>query len=164
MTNPEPPSGGVEFPPLENSTPPMDPYAPVDYPTNYPGSGYDSFPSASYPPSYPPSYPGAPGYPPPYPGYDPYDPYRYGKPPGTNGKAIAALITAIGGLLLCGLPSIAGIVLGLIAMRETKRTGQDGYGLALAGLIVGCLVVALGIFYVLFIIVIAASSSSYGTY
>jgi len=66
--------------------------------------------------------------------------------------------------VLCGLPSIAGIILGVIAMRETKQTGQDGYGLALAGLIIGSLVVILGIVYVLFIVVVAANSSSYGTY
>ena len=93
--------------------------------------------------------------------YNPYDPYSQGKPPGTNGKAIAALVTAVGGIVLCGLPSIAGIILGIIAMRETKQTGQDGYGLALAGLIIGGLVVVLGILYIVFLVVVAASSSSY---
>ncbi|MGB3486113.1 MAG: DUF4190 domain-containing protein [Mycobacterium sp.] len=184
MTNPDPQSRGVEYPSLEQSPPPADPYSPVDYPANYPGPGYDT---AAAPPVYPPPYPNPdpyqmggyqPGYPgtppnyppPPFPGYgayapyNPYDPYGQGKPPGTNGKAIAALVTAIGGLVLCGLPSIAGIILGAIAMRETKRTGQDGYGLALAGLIIGCLVVALGILYVIFVVVVAANSSNYGTY
>lgn len=85
------------------------------------------------PPVYPP--PGATG----YPGYDPYQPT---KPPGTNGKAIAALVTSLVGLVCCGLPSIAGLVLGIIGMRETKRTGQDGYGLALAGSVIGGLAVA----------------------
>ena len=36
--------------------------------------------------------------------------------------------------------SIVGLILGVIAMRETKRTGQEGYGLALAGAIIGGLV------------------------
>ena len=47
-------------------------------------------------------YPRCRGYPPGYPGYYPagYDPYRPGKPPGTNGKAIAALVTALAGLVL----------------------------------------------------------------
>ena len=60
-------------------------------------------------------------------------PYQQGKPRGTNGKAIAALVTALVGLMFCGLPSIAGLILGIIAVRECKRTGQDGYGIALAG-------------------------------
>ena len=38
--------------------------------------------------------------------------------------------------------AVAGLILGVGAMRETKRTGQDGYGLALAGTIIGGLVTA----------------------
>ncbi len=87
----------------------------------------------------------------------PYDPYRAGKPLGTNGKAIASLVTALGGLVFCGLPSIAGLILGIIAMRECKRTGQDGYGLALAGTIVGALVTVMIALYFIFIIGLAAS-------
>lgn len=186
--NPEPQSRGSEYPPLEDSASSADPYAPVDYPANYPGPGYAATPPAypppsgdypppsggypppagAYPPPYPPpfpaAYPGAPGGYPPYPGYQPYDPYAQHKPQGTNGKAIAALVTAVGGLALCGLPSIAGIILGIIAMRETKQTGQDGYGMALAGLIIGSAVVVFGILYIVFIVIVAANSSSYGTY
>jgi len=88
------------------------PYVPVDYPV------------------------GAAGY------YPAYDPYRPMKPPGTNGNAIAALVSSIGGLLCCGLLGIVGLIFGVIAMRETKRTGQDGYGLALAGAIIGGLTLA----------------------
>lgn len=83
----------------------------------------------------PPVYPPPPPYPP-YPGYPPY-PYPPPKPLGTNGKAIGALVCALAGFVFCGLPSVAGLILGVIAMRETKRTGQDGYGLALAGTIIG---------------------------
>ena len=128
------------------SSPPEqpDPYAAVDYPT-------------AYPPLPPPVYPQAAPYPTGYPGYQAYDPYRVVKPPGTNGKAIAALVCALAGLMFCGLPSIAGLILGIIGMRECRRTGQDGYGLALAGTIVGGLVVALFVLYLLFMIGIAAS-------
>ena len=142
---PEQPFRGAEFPPLEQSAPQPDPYAPVDYPTGYP-------------PLPPPIYPQGAGYPPAgYSGYQTYDPYRPGKPLGTNGKAIAALVTALAGLVFCGLPSIAGLILGIVAMRECRRTGQDGYGLALAGTIVGGLVVALFVLYFVFMIAIAAS-------
>lgn len=141
---PEQPFRGAEFPPLERSAAQPDPYAPVDYPRGYP-------------PLPPPVYPQAPAYPNTYPGYPPYDPYRLGKPLGTNGKAIAALVCALAGLMFCGLPSIAGLILGIVAMRECRRTGQDGYGLALAGTIVGGLVVALVALYFLFMIGIAVS-------
>ncbi|MCV7180260.1 DUF4190 domain-containing protein [Mycolicibacterium sphagni] len=147
----------------EGTPPPADPYAPVDYPANYP-----PLPPPVYPTPYPASYPPPTAYPYPPPGYfgytaDPYDPYRPAKPPGTNGKAIAALVTSLAGLLLCGLPSIAGIILGIVAMRETKRTGQDGFGLAVAGLAIGSVVVALVVLYFVFVIVIAANSASYAT-
>ena len=149
MTNPhEQPYRGGEFPPLEQVAPQSDPYAPVEYPTGYPQLPPPVYPQGGYPPPYPP----------PYPGYPPsYDPYQAGKPMGTNGKAIASLVAALAGLVFCGLPSIAGLILGVIAMRECRRTGQDGYGLALAGTIIGTLVTALIALYFVFVIGIAAS-------
>ncbi|WP_395310479.1 DUF4190 domain-containing protein [Mycobacterium sp. AMU20-3851] len=102
---------------------PGDPGSPVDYPAD-----------VGLPP---PVYPGPPGYPV-YPGLTPYPV----KPPGTNGKAIAALVCALAGLPFCGVPSVAGLVFGVIAMRETGRTGQDGYGLAVAGAVIGGLTTA----------------------
>jgi hypothetical protein len=144
MSNPHEPYRGGEYPPLEQSAPQQDPYAPVEYPTGYPHLP-------------PPVYSQSGGYPPPYLGYPPSDPYRQSRPLGTNGKAIASLVAALAGLVFCGLPSIAGLILGIIAMRECKRTGQDGYGLALAGTIVGALVTALVALYLVFVIGIAAS-------
>ena len=149
-SEPEPPSRGVEYPSLENSPRP-DPFAPVDYP---PDAG---LPPPVYPNPYA-GYPGYPGYPS---GSNPYDPYRPTKPPGTNGKAIAALITSLLGLPCCGLPSIAGVILGVMAMRETRRTGQDGYGIALAGAIIGGLVIAIWAFYLLVTFVISVSGFQY---
>ena len=39
--------------------------------------------------------------------------------------------------LLCGMGSIIGIVLGAIAINQIKQTRQGGYGLAVAGIVVG---------------------------
>jgi hypothetical protein len=163
MTTPsDQPYRGSEYPPLENAPRPPDPNAPIDYPT-----GPTGYPPPLPPPVYPqpagyPGYPGGyPGYPTGYPAYDPYDPYRMGKPPGTNGKATAALVTSLVGLLFCGLPSIAGLILGIIAMRECRRTGQDGYGIALAGTIIGGIVVALWVVYMIFVFAFAASYNPY---
>jgi len=137
-----------ELPSPDNAAPQPDPNAPVDYPADA------GLPPPLYPPPYPGAvgYPGASGY---YPGG--YDPYRPAKPPGTNGKAIASLVTSLVGLLCCGLPSIAGLVLGIVGMRETKRTGQDGYAIALIGTIVGGLAVAGWVIYLLLSISIYAS-------
>lgn len=189
MVNPAPDESahGREHPPLEDSPPPVDPYAPVDYPTdtampmpNYPpppGFTPPGYPPPGYPqPSYPQQgypqqgYPGPggppPGYPAQFPGGYPYayDPYAPVRPAGTNGKAIASLVTSLAGLVFCGVPSIVGLILGIIAMRDTKQTGQDGHGLALAGVIVGALAVAGWLLYVvviLFAIVVTSSPSYY---
>ena len=139
---PPQPFDGTEYPPLENSAPHPDPHPPVDYPAD----------AGLPPPVYPAGYPGYPGY---YAGA--YDPYRPTKPPGTNGKATAALVTSLVGLFCCGLPSIVGLVLGVIGMRETKRTGQDGYTIALIGAIIGGLAVAGWVIYLLLSISIYAS-------
>ena len=145
---PSQPFGGTEYPSLEDSAPQPDPNPPVDYPRD----------AGLPPPVYPPRYPGAAGYPG-YPLYYPggYDPYRPTKPPGTNGTAIAALVTSLAGLLCCGLPSIVGLILGVIGMRETKDTGQDGYAIALIGAIIGGLAFAGWLIYLLLSIGIYAS-------
>jgi hypothetical protein len=86
-------------------------------------------------------------------------PYAYGPPPqqarGTNGFAIAGLILGI----LPVLFGILGIVFGAIGLRQIKRTGQNGRGMALAGVILG------SIWVVVFVVVIllAAVSGNNGT-
>lgn len=133
---------------------PGDPNAPWEYPAD-PGLPPPIHPG---PPA---GFPVPPGYPPlGYPGYPGWDPYRPAKPPGTNGKAVGALIAALVGLLFCGVPSVVGLVLGVIAMRETKRTGQDGYGLALAGTVIGGLVTAGLVLMILLWIGVIASGFS----
>ena len=143
---------GIEYPPLESSG---NAYGAVEYPPNV------QLPPPLPPPVYPPTYPTYPsGYPTPYQGYsaDPYDPYRAGRPAGTNGMAIGALVCSLVGPFFCGLPSIAGLILGIIAMQETKRTGQDGHGLALAGVIIGA--VGLPLLLLFFIAAVAADAST----
>lgn len=109
-------------------------------------------------------YPADPGLPPPvypHPGYHPgfgYDPYRPMTPPGTNGMAIASLVVAVASFVFCaGFISIASLILGVLAMRETKRTGQDGRGLALAGVIVSVIPLVLWALYLLFFVALLSS-------
>ena len=122
-----------------------DAWAPVDYPAD----------AGLPPPLYPPPAPVHPGYYPP-PGYG-YNPYRPMRPPGTNGMAIAALVSSLLGLACCGFTAIPGVILGVIAMRETKRTGQEGWGIALAGTIIGALFIAGMLVYLLLYIGLLAS-------
>lgn len=58
-------------------------------------------------------------------------------PSGTNSLAIAALACAIGQLWFSILAGIPAIILGHMARRQIRSTGEKGNGLALAGLILG---------------------------
>ena len=94
--------------------------------------------------------PGHGGYPPPA-GVG-YGAPSYSPPPsqGTNGFAIAALIFGIiGGALL-------GFIFGFIALSQTKRTGQNGRGMAIAGIVLS----ALWTIGILLLIVLAVASST----
>ncbi|HET9877352.1 MAG TPA: DUF4190 domain-containing protein [Mycobacterium sp.] len=136
MTTPDQP-----FQPPDEPNPPApdNPYSSVNYP-EYP-SGYPPPPPSGYPP--PPPYQ---GYPPPYPGAPvgptSYDPYRAAAQQTTNPMAVVSLVCSLGGLF-CGVTAIAGVILGFIAMQQTKQTGQNGYGLALAGVITGAVMLVL---------------------
>jgi hypothetical protein len=50
--------------------------------------------------------------------------------------AIASLVSSIVGAC-CGIGSIIGIVLGVMALSQIKQTRQAGHGLAVAGIVVG---------------------------
>ena len=63
----------------------------------------------------------------------------------TNGFAIASLACGLGQLMFGPLATIPAIVLGHIARGQIKHTGEQGAGLALAGLILGWGAVILGI-------------------
>ena len=139
---------------------PPAPGPPAGYPPAYPGSPGAFGPPVGYPPPLPPA--GYGGYPPPFP--EPYDPYRPAVPVGTNGKAIAALILSIVGLPLCGVSAIVGMVLGFIAMGETKRTGQSGYGMALAAVIIGAVVLVLYLLYAIGTVLLVGTTPTTGRY
>ena len=162
-----PSEGSYEAPPIEQSqgapgydaplTPPNAPaYTGYETPSGYPPPGYSppGYPPPGYAPQpgyqppappqggYPPQYGGAypPSAPPPPPqfGGQPYPGgYNYSGPQaGTNTLAISSLVASVVGLL-CGIGSIVGIVLGVLALNQIKKTRQAGYGLAMAGIVVG---------------------------
>ena len=114
-------------------------------------TGYGAAPQYP-PPGYgPPGY-GAAGYPPP--GYPPPGYPHYGRP--TNTMAILALVMAF-------VFAPAGLVLGIVARRQIRRTGEEGNGLALAGIIIGGIVTAIFVLMIAFMIIaFSAVSGSYG--
>ncbi|HKE64626.1 MAG TPA: DUF4190 domain-containing protein [Micromonosporaceae bacterium] len=103
-----------------------------------------------------------PAYPQPYPP-SPYGyPYAPAPPRSTNGMAVASLVTSIAGLLtlFCyGIGAIAGIVgaiLGHVARGRIRESGQDGGGLALAGIIIGWTTTGLGVLAAIFLALVIA--------
>ncbi len=136
----QPPERAYEAPPIEQipAYPPPPAYGGYEAPPAFgqpgppPGMqpGYGAYPGGYPPPPPPPEY-GVP-----YPGgYGPAGPLP-AAPNATNSLAVFSLVASVIGLL-CGVGSIVGIVLGVIALNQVKRTGQQGYGLAVAGIAVG---------------------------
>jgi len=122
--------------------------------------------------------PGAGGYgPPPYLYADPptvvgpppfdaggWSPYPMPPARKVNGLAIGAMCTSIGAIVLtlaCGIGVLAapvGAVLGHVSLSQIKQTGEDGRGMALAGIIIGWALTALLAVGIVLIVVLAASS------
>lgn len=80
-------------------------------------------------------------------------PTGYYQQPGTNGMAIGSLVSSLVGFVLgwafspLFLGMLVGIVLGHISLSQIKKTGEQGRGLAIGGLICGY--VGTGIFVLL---------------
>jgi hypothetical protein len=100
----------------------------------------------------------APGYSQPYPGGG-FSPYPAA--PKNNGLAIASLVCSILGLC-CGVGGVLGVIFGFVARGQIKRSGgaQQGSGLALAGIIVGFVVIALAAVGLLIVLLGASSANN----
>ncbi|MGC4745603.1 DUF4190 domain-containing protein [Micromonospora sp. DT201] len=108
---------------------PADPYAPVD-----PYAGAQ--PAGQPMPGYPASGYAQPGYPQQFPGY--------GYPPAqkTNGMAIAALVLALVGIASC-ITAPVGAILGHVAQKQIRLSGEGGAGMAKAAIIIGWILTGL---------------------
>ena len=73
----------------------------------------------------------------------------------TNVLAIVALILGI-------VVPIGGIICGPIALGQIKRTGENGRGLAMAGLIIGIVLTLLGIIIIIANVILFASLANSG--
>ncbi|GAA2662305.1 DUF4190 domain-containing protein [Paractinoplanes durhamensis] len=128
-----------------------DPYQPTGQPNPNPPPPDPYVPPAYQPQPY--------AQPTPYAQADPYAqpayqqpafPYGYQPPRPTEGLAIASLVVScvsVFGLCFYGIGALLGIVgaiLGHVARRRIARDGSNGAGMALAGIITGWIVAALG--------------------
>jgi len=151
--------------PTEGSTPSASPVPPAAPVPPYAAPSYGSGSYGTPPPAY--------GTQPPTPGYaaPSYAPQGYAPgyaPARTNVMAIISLVASIAGLTIVPLiGSIVGTILGHMALKQVRTSGEAGRGMALAGTIVGwvgigfCVLVA-GFFIVAWLFV-AATTLSYTT-
>ncbi|HEV2370897.1 MAG TPA: DUF1707 and DUF4190 domain-containing protein [Streptosporangiaceae bacterium] len=82
--------------------------------------------------------------------------------PRTNSLATASFVLGLVGIVFGVLASIPAIVLGYIARRQIRRTGERGAGLALAGLILGWVWVGLLVLALVLLVAIGANSTATG--
>jgi hypothetical protein len=150
-SQPSAPGGG--YPPPGYGQQPAQPpagYPPQGYQPGYgqPGSAQPGYgqPGSAQPGYGQPGY-GQPGYGQPGYGQPPYG-YPYGGQPvrGTNTMAILALVLAF-------VFAPLGLIFGIIARRQIRESGEEGDGLALAGLIIGGVFTALYLLVLVFVII-----------
>ncbi|HET9896353.1 MAG TPA: DUF1707 and DUF4190 domain-containing protein [Streptosporangiaceae bacterium] len=118
----------------------------------YQGGGNQAgFQGAGYPSGYPQGG---------FPGNGPFGPVAT-----TNGMAIAALVLGVvqifGFWVFSGIPAI---ILGHIARRRIQMTGEQGAGMALAGMILGYVGLAFALLFVLAIVIGIAVASKNGAF
>lgn len=133
MTEPNGTNEPADQPPQAMAPPPQYQYP---NPGQVPGPGPGPYPNAPQAP---------------YGGYGPYNPYGGGpygypqgyfvQPQGTNGMAIASLVLGICGFM-CVTPFV-GLALGITALSKIGKTGQSGKGMAIAGVILSSVWIAL---------------------
>lgn len=166
MTNPPP---GEANPWAKPTSGFPDPTSGYPHPTSgYPDptSGYGASPG--YDPNSYPAYPaagpvpnaypqaGAWGAPAPYPG-------AYPQPRKQNGMALASLIVSIVSFVMCmGLPGIVGALLGHSAKKQIRETGEDGEGLATAGIVVGWIGFGLSMAFILLYAILIIGGLGFG--
>lgn len=118
----------------------QNPYAQPSAPDPY--SGYPAGPYTPYP-------------------QGPYTPASYGSYPGgppVSGLAVAALVCGILGFFTAGVASIAAVICGHLAWRETSSGQNTGHGMTIAGLVLGYIPIVGWTLFWLFFVVAGISS------
>lgn len=82
-----------------------------------------------------------PAYPPP-PAVPVYG-YAYPPKPPTNTMAVMALVFSLAGIVFWIICSLLGLIFGIVAKKQLKVSGEEGDGMATAGIIVGAVLLGL---------------------
>ncbi|MFD7322447.1 DUF4190 domain-containing protein [Streptomyces sp. NPDC059875] len=118
---------------MDPSQPPQDSQPPRQgWPAPEPSNpmGTPQAPAAGSPYASPGPYGPGPYGPGPFTPYGPHGPGAAQVPPGTNGMAVASLVTGI----VCCLPPL-GLIFGLVALPQIRKKNQTGKGFAITGIV-----------------------------
>jgi Domain of unknown function (DUF1707)/Domain of unknown function (DUF4190) len=85
-------------------------------------------------------------------------PARMAAPARTNGLAMASLACGLGQFVVGPLATIPAIVLGHMARSQIRRTGEQGAGLALVGLVLGWGAVVFAVIVAVLVIAVGVHS------
>lgn len=114
--------------------PPSDQPPPGGYPPQPPPGGYPPQPPGGYPPQPPPD------------GYPPQQPYTMSPPAGDPGRTLGII-----GLILSFFTALIGMIVSLIALRQSKKAGFKNTP-ALVGVIIGAIGTVIGIIVAIVVI------------
>ena len=87
---------------------------------------------------------------------------QYVRPGRTNGMAVASLACGIGQLFFWFLAAIPAVVLGHMARRQIRETGEAGDGMAMAGLMLGYIGIVLTVLFVAGAVALVAVAGTHG--
>lgn len=73
---------------------------------------------------------------------------------------VLAIISLIAGFIV----PLLGVILGFVALSQIKKTGENGHGLAIGGIVVGFIVMILSIVVVVLPLILTASTATYYSY
>ena len=76
----------------------------------------------------------------------------------TNSLAIAALCCGVGQAVAGPFAGIAAIILGAMSLKQIRLSGEDGRGMAVAGLTLG--VIGIALFLVALVVIVAIFNSA----
>jgi uncharacterized membrane protein len=91
------------------------------------------------------------------PGYPAY------RTPGTNSLAVASLVFGIAEFFTAGITAVPAVVLGHKARRQIRLTGEQGSGMATAGLVLGWAAIGLFALLVAVVVLAAVAFSAHGS-
>jgi hypothetical protein len=91
-------------------------------------------------------------------GYQAVQPPPAARSQTTNGMAVASLVCGLLQVFSLGITAIPAVILGHLARKQMRRTGERGDGMATAGLVLGWLGIA---FFVLLVVGLVAMAATH---